>query len=235
MNLEFLTDADAVAQQAASVIAGAARSAVNARGKFVMAVSGGRTPWVMLKALAAEDMPWQSIQIFQVDERVAPDGHSERNLTHLRASLASVPLAADQIHAMDVTASDLKGAAEQYGVILEQVAGSPPVLDLVHLGLGTDGHTASLVPDDPALNVEDEDVAITGLYQGRQRMTLSFPVLNRSRKILWVVTGEEKGKMLARLRQGDVSIPAGRVRRDDALILADQAAVVLTDPNREPN
>ena len=229
MNLEVLTDADAIARQAASVIAGAARSAVGARGKFVMAVSGGRTPWVMLKALAAEDMPWQSVQIFQVDERVAPDGHSDRNLTYLRASLASVPLAADQIHAMNVTASDLHSSADQYGSVLEQFAGNPPVLDLVHLGLGTDGHTASLVPDDPALNVEDKDVSITGLYQGRQRMTLTFPVLNRSRMILWVVTGPEKGEMLARLRQGDVSIPAGRVRRDDALILADQAAVSVSE------
>ena len=229
MNLEVLTDADAIARQAASVIAGAARSAVGARGKFVMAVSGGRTPWVMLKALAAEDMPWQSVQIFQVDERVAPDGHSDRNLTYLRASLASVPLAADQIHAMNVTASDLHSSADQYGSVLEQFAGNPPVLDLVHLGLGTDGHTASLVPDDPALNVEDKDVSITGLYQGRQRMTLTFPVLNRSRMILWVVTGPEKGEMLARLRQGDVSIPAGRVRRDDALTLADQAAVSVTE------
>ena len=231
MNLEVLIDADAVARQAASVIAGDARSAVNARGKFVMAVSGGRTPWVMLKALAAEDMPWQSVQIIQVDERVAPDGHADRNLTHLRASLASVPLAADQIHAMNVTASDLQGAADQYGATLEQLAGSPPVLDLVHLGLGTDGHTASLVPDDPSLKVADKDVAITGLYQGRQRMTLTFPVLNRSRKILWVVTGQEKGAMLAGLQQGDLSIPAGQVRRDNALILADQAAAGLTDPH----
>ena len=108
--------------------------------------------------------------------------------------------------------------------MLEEIAGSPPVLDLVHLGLGPDGHTASLVPGDPVLKVADRDVAITGVYQGRQRMTLTYPMINRSRNILWVVTGAEKVPMLKRLRDADVSIPAGRIRQDPALILADRAA-----------
>ena len=112
----------------------------------------------------------------------------------------------------------------RYALTLREIAGSPPVLDLVHLGLGPDGHTASLVPGDAVLDVTDADVALTGVYQGRRRMTLTYPILNRSRRILWLVTGSEKAGMLVRLRDGDLSIPAGRVRRDQALVLADRAA-----------
>jgi 6-phosphogluconolactonase len=179
----------------------------------------------MLRALAKEDIPWQGVHVFQVDERVAPDGHPDRNLTHLRESLLQhAPLRPEQIHGMPVEAADLEAAALQYALALRKIAGSPPVLDLVHLGLGPDGHTASLVPGDAVLDVTDEDVALTGVYQGRRRMTLTYPTLNRARRVLWVVTGSEKVEMLRRLRGGDVSIPAGRVRREQALALADRAA-----------
>jgi len=190
-----------------------------------MAVSGGHTPWVTLRALGAEDVPWPDVHVVQVDERVAPAGHPDRNLTHLRESLLDhAPLRPDQVHAMPVEAADLDRAAEQYAQTLREVAGSPPVLDLVHLGLGPDGHTASLVPGDPVLDVANADVAVTGPYQGRRRMTLTFPIINRSRRVLWLVTGAEKAGMLVRLRDGDPSIPASHVRRDPALVLADRAA-----------
>jgi 6-phosphogluconolactonase len=225
INIEVLDSADSVAQRAAAIIAADARVAVATRGSFVMAVSGGHTPWVMLRALGAGDLPWPAIHIVQVDERVAPAGDPDRNLTHLRESLLDhAPLVPDQIHAMPVESPDLKAAAAQYAAILRQIAGSPPVLDLVHLGLGPDGHTASLVPGDPVLKVEDADVAVTGVYQGRRRMTLTYPMINRSRRVLWVVTGSEKVQMLNRLLDGDESIPAGRVRRERALVLADNAA-----------
>ncbi len=225
INLEVLESAESVAQRAADIIAEEARKAVSARGRFVVAVSGGHTPWVMLRALASADVPWTAIHIVQVDERVAPAGHPDRNLTHLRESLLDrAPLAAEQIHAMPVESADLEAAAAQYAETLQQIAGSPPILDLVHLGLGPDGHTASLVPGDPVLKVTDADVAITGTYQGRQRLTLTYPMINRSRKILWVVTGSEKIEMLNRLLNGDESIPAGRVRREQAIVLADEAA-----------
>lgn len=225
MNIAILSDADAVAKAAAKFIAAEAREAVAARGKFTFAVSGGKTPWLMLRALANEEVPWSSIHIFQVDERVAPAGDAERNLTHLRESLLShAPLRENQIHAMPVNESDLESAAASYAKLLQQFAGTPPVLDLVHLGLGADGHTASLVPGDAVLDVVDRDVAMTGLYQKRLRMTLTYPLLNRARKILWVATGAEKAEMLQRLRAGDRSIPAGKVTSTAASVLADAAA-----------
>ncbi len=224
MKIEVLADADAVARKAAAVISAEAREAVASRGSFVMAVSGGRTPWMMLRALANQNMPWGKVHLVQVDERVVPAGHADRNLTHMRESLlSSAPLPPDHIHAMPVEASDMEAAAKQYAATLRKIAGSPPVLDLVHLGLGADGHTASLVPGDPVLDVTDADVAVTGIYQGRRRMTLTYPILNRARCILWVVTGSEKSVALVQLRDEDRSIPAGRISRDQALVLADQA------------
>lgn len=225
MRIEIYADADTVARKAAAFVAAEARSAVADRGSFSIAVSGGRTPWIMLRDLAQEDVPWSAVQIFQVDERIAPAGDADRNLTHLRESLLQhAPLRAEQINAMPVESPDLKAAAAQYAQTLASIAGSPPVLDLVHLGLGPDGHTASLIPGDPVLNLNDTDVAVTGLYQGRQRMTLTYPVINRARRILWLVTGDEKAGMLARLKAGDTSIPAGRVCAQNAVVLADRGA-----------
>jgi len=226
MKLEVLADDDAVARAAAAFIAGEARAAVAARGRFTIAVSGGRTPWVMLRALAGTpDVPWAGVHLFQVDERVAPAGDPDRNLTHLRDSLLDrAPLPPQQVHAMPVELPDAAAAAARYAATLREVAGAPPVLDLVHLGLGPDGHTASLVPGDPVLAIADADVALTGVYQGRRRMTLTYPVIDRARGILWLVTGAEKAGMLARLRKADPDIPAGRVRQDAALVLTDRAA-----------
>jgi len=232
MRIDVLSDAGAVAKQAAAVIAEEARSAVAARGIFLLAVSGGKTPWILLRALATEAVPWEHVHVVQVDERVAPAGHPDRNLTHLRESLLEyAPLRPGQIHAMPVEAPDLEAAAARYARTLGEIAGEPSVLDLTLLGLGSDGHTASLVPGDPVLKVADRDVAITAVYQGRRRMTLTYPMLNRSRNILWVVTGAEKVPMLKRLQDGDVSIPAGRIRRDPALILTDRAAAGAGAPD----
>jgi len=226
MEVKVFDGVDAAAKGAAAVIASEARAAVAARGRFVMAVSGGHTPWQMLRAMAAEDVPWRAVHVAQVDERVAPENDPDRNLAHLRESLlAHAPLSPEQIHAMPVESPDLAAAAAQYAATLRDIAGSPPVLDLAHLGLGPDGHTASLVPGDSVLDIADLDVAVTGgTYQGRRRMTLTYPMLNRSRRIVWLVTGSEKVDMLARLRAGDRSIPAGRVDQARALVLADRDA-----------
>ena len=226
MKIEVHADAAAVARAAATIIAAEARAAEAARGRFVMAISGGRTPWLMLRALALEDVPWKAVHLVQADERVAPAGHPERNLTHVDESLLRhSPLRADQVVPMPVDEPDLAAGAARYAQMLARLAGAPPVLDLVHLGLGADGHTASLVPGDPVLKVGDADVAVTQAYQGRRRLTLTYPILDRARSILWVVTGSDKIEALRRLREGDAGIPAGRVRADHALALVDRMAV----------
>jgi 6-phosphogluconolactonase len=226
METHVLADAAAVAREAARVIAAEARTAVAARGRFVVGVSGGQTPWMMLRVLAGEDVPWNGVHVVQVDERIAPGGDPDRSLTHLRESLLDrAPLPADHLHPMPVDEADLEQAARGYAHLLERIAGTPPVLDLAHLGLGSDGHTASLVPGDPVVNVVDRDVALTGVYMTRRRMTLTYPILNRSRRILWLVTGADKAAMLARLRAADASIPAGRVHQHQALVLADRSAM----------
>ena len=236
MQIRVLENTDAVAREAAVFIAGAARAAVAARGRFIMAVSGGRTPWRMLRLLADEEMPWKGVHVAQVDERICPAGDPDRNLTYLRESLLGhVPLPPEQLYAMPVASPDLEVAAQQYALALQNIAGSPPVLDLVHLGLGNDGHTASLVPGDGVLRVTDADVALTGYYQGRRRMTLTYPILNRSRVVLWLVTGAEKSEMLSRLLAADESVPAGRVRQDHALVLADRTAATRLGQDRAPN
>jgi 6-phosphogluconolactonase len=208
-----------------ALVAEHARAAVKERGRFTFAVSGGHTPWVMLAALAGEQVPWNDVHVFQVDERVAPADSDERNYKHLRDSLLShVPLPEPNLHAMPVEATDLPAAAAQYAHTLEGLAGSPPAIDLVHLGLGPDGHTASLVPGDPVLGVTDAWVGLTGLYQGRHRMTLTYPVLDHARCVLWLVAGAEKVDALGRLKRQDPTIPAGRVRQEGAIVVADRAA-----------
>lgn len=226
MRLEVFETAEDVAVAAARIIAAAARASIAQRGRFVFAVSGGRTPASMLRALSQEDVPWHGVHVAQVDERLAPSGHGDRNFTGLcEHLLAHVDLPATHIHAMPVEGDAPDAAAAVYQRTLEAIAGVPPVLDLVHLGLGTDGHTASLLPGDAALDVTDRDIALSGVYQGRRRMTMTLPMVNRSRQILWVVPGGDKAPMLARLLAGDEFIPAGRVQRSAAIVLADRAAV----------
>jgi len=225
MIVEILPDEASLAKRAAAVIAADARAAVAARGHFVMAVSGGKSPWVMLADLADEDVPWPNVHVFQIDERIAPAGDPDRNYVHLRDSLLQhAPIPEKQIYAMPVEEADSEAAARQYAETLEGVAGKPPVLDLAHLGLGPDGHTASLIPGDPVLNVTDRDIAITGVYQGRKRMTMTYPVINRARKIMWLVSGKDKVDAFPKLRAGDPSIPGGRISRTQALLLADRDA-----------
>jgi 6-phosphogluconolactonase len=228
LKIEVLANDDAVAKAAAGVIAAEARDAVAARGVFTLAVSGGKTPWAMLKDLASEEVPWSQVHVFQIDERIAPEGDPDRNLTHLHESLlGNAPIPKENIHAMPVNAEDPLEGAKAYEETLQQFCGNPPELDMAHLGLGPDGHTASLVPNDPVLEVTDRDVALTdpvNLYQDRRRMTLTYPMINRSRKILWLATGAAKIPMIVKLRAGETSIPAGRINHTNALLLTDTAA-----------
>lgn len=223
--IERRDDAAAAASAAAEHIAGAARRAVASRGVFTLALSGGSTPARMLAALAGMRLPWDRVQIFQVDERVAPAGDPARNVNAVReALLAPGVLPEGNLHPMPVADGDLTAAADRYAAALAVAAGVPPRLDLVHLGLGDDGHTASLVPGDAAAQLRDRDVAVTGEYRGHRRMTLTFPALDRAGERLWLVAGAGKATMLARLAAGDRSIPAGRVTGQGAVVFCDRAA-----------
>jgi 6-phosphogluconolactonase len=214
----FADDRDA-SRRAAEIIAEAGRRAVEERGGFALALSGGKTPWGMVGILGdLEQMPWEQTRIFQVDERVAPPGDDARNLTHL-VQMLSLPHQAT-LQPMPVTSRDLDAAAAEYESQL------PQRLDFVHLGLGPDGHTASLVPGDPVLEVSDRRVAVTGgEYQGHRRMTLTYPELAAARQILWLTFGEKVRAPLAKLLAGDRSIPAGRVENDSMVLVADEEAI----------
>jgi 6-phosphogluconolactonase len=226
------TPAD-VARSAADWLRDEIEAAVAQRGRCLLALSGGRSPWQMLTVLAEEPLPWERLQVLQIDERVVPADDERRNALHLAAELlAPGRLPRGAFHAMPVEQADPDAAATAYEATLECVGGLLPVLDIVQLGLGADGHTASLVPGDPTLDVHDRDVAATGVYQGTRRVTLTFPLLDRARRVLWLVTGEEKADALAKLVAGDRGIPAGRVASVRAAVFADEAAAAKLPPDK---
>ncbi len=218
IELEVCADEKAAARRAAELIAAVGAAAVAERNVFSLAMSGGRTPWAMLAILGEiEEMPWPNAELFQVDERLASPGSEDRNLTHMVLGLSMDHQST--LRPMPVTQRDLDGAARDYENTL------PDPLDCVHLGLGPDGHTASLVPDDPVLEVSDRRVALTETaYQDHYRMTLTYPALNEARQIIWLVTGPKKAEPLAKLLAGDTSIPAGRVENAKMTVVADAAA-----------
>ena len=226
MNLQQLDSASDVANAGAEFIVTRAREALHLRDRFILALSGGSTPWQMLHELAGYDLPWNKVHILQVDERAVPDTDTERNLLHIRKILTEpVLLPPDNLHGMPVDAADLNDGAGNYERTLQELSGTPPTADVVHLGLGSDGHTASLVPGDPVLDIADRDVGVTGPYKGCCRMTMTFPFIDRARHILWLITGAEKAVMAGRLLHQDSTIPAGRISRQQATIIADSAAM----------
>ena len=227
MKIHQYNTLDEVAAAGAEFIFNCAREAINERNQFTLALSGGQTPWHMLRKLAECDLAWDCVKVVQVDERVAPDGDKTRNLNSIREAFGDrTSLPPQNLLAMPVAAVDLDVAADNYANKLTDLAGKPAVLDVVHLGLGSDGHTASLVPNDSVLDTTDRDVGVTGVYCGKRRMTLTYPIINRARQILWLITGENKSNMLNRLLEADISIPAGRVGHRHATIIADTAAAV---------
>ena len=213
--LERYDDEASLADAAAAYVAQRARDCVAAKGEFIFAFSGGKTPWAMFEQLATLEVPWEHVTIFQVDERIAPEGDASRNLTNLRASLGETSAT---IHAMPVNDDDLEVAATNYAALI------PERFDIVHLGMGPDGHTASLIPDDPVLDVVDRLVSLTGVYHDERRMTLTYPAIARANQLLWLIAGSDKSAPLAQLLSGDESIPAGRVVAASSLVMADAAA-----------
>ena len=226
MEIRECKTADDVAVTGANFIYARGTEAIAERGQFTLALSGGSTPWHMLRKLAEYELPWERVKIFQVDERVAPHGDPDRNLVHILEDFVDrIPLPSENLHAMPVNDEDLDDGARRYERQLIAVAGDKPFLDVVHLGIGSDGHTASLVPDDPVLEKVDRSVAITDHYGGRQRMTLTYPVINRAAHILWLITGKGKAEILHRMIQADREIPAGRISQSQAVVVADAAAL----------
>jgi 6-phosphogluconolactonase len=218
IDLEVCADEKAAARRAAELIAAAGSASFAERNIFSFAMSGGRSPWAMLAILGElEEMPWPETELFQVDERIASPGSEDRNLTHMVLGLSMDHQST--LRPMPVTQRDLEAAARDYESTL------PDPLDCVHLGLGPDGHTASLVPGDPVLEVRDRRVALTETaYQGHQRMTLTYSALDSAGQIVWLVTGPDKVDALAKLLAGDTSIPAGLVANPNVTVVADQAA-----------
>ncbi len=222
ISIDVQADPEQVARRGASLLAAACRAGADERGSCAIAVSGGTTPWAMFAALADEDVPWQAVRIWQVDERIAPLDDDARGLAHLNAALP-VP-GRSRIQPMPVDGIDPADDAALAEAAAAYAADLPERFDLIHLGLGADGHTASLVPGDAALDVQDRDVAITGTYRGRRRMTLTFPVLDRARQILWVATGASKSPALRSLLERDPSVPAARVAAPTQRAIVDSAA-----------
>ena len=220
---------DELAEATATRIAEGLRPALDERGRAVLGLSGGLTPIPMFAELAAMDLPWDRIDVVQVDERVAPDRDPERNLTAISSAFVEHGrLPASNLHAMDVTADDLDDAAARYSRTLDRLApgldGGPPVVDVMQLGIGPDGHTASLVAGDAVLDVVDRWVAVTGPYQGRRRLTLTYPALDAARSLVWMIEGADRAPQVARLVAGDVEIPAGRVEGGRAVVVSDPDA-----------
>ena len=229
MQVQRAETTEGAARLAADVVCRHAEEAIEGRGRFHLALSGGRGPEPLFRELAGRRLAWDRVVLYQVDERVAPAGHEDRNLELIRSSFSPVLSRLGGVHPMPVEDDDLDAAARQYASVLAGAVGSPPVLDLVHLGVGPDGHTASLVPGQAVLDVADRPVAVTDAYQGRRRMTLTFPALDAARHRLWYVTDRAKGDVVRRLLAGDATIPAGRVRSSDTTLVA-SSDVLGDDP-----
>lgn len=195
---------------AAAWLARRIRDAVRRRGDALIAVSGGSTAPPLFSALLEHDVPWDRTTVWQVDERVAPDGHPERNA----GQLAAVPA---RIRPMPVTAQDLRAAARRYG------AGLPERFDVVHLGLGDDGHTASWPPDHPVVDSE-RPCEVIGEFNGFERMTLTPPVVNAARSRVMLTLGGSKAEMVERWMLRDPALPVDRVRRSGTIAFLDPAA-----------
>lgn len=215
-------------ERAAEVMAAAIAASIDRSGRCLMALSGGSTPAPVFEALAGKDLLWDKVTILQVDERIVPADDEGRNLGQQRRAFENLgarwlPLPVDEILAADDDAN-VAAALDRFVMDLIELADDPPILDLVHLGLGDDGHTASLVPGDPLVNEMRDYVGLTAEYRGTRRMSLTRPVLDRARMVVWLVSGASKAEPLGRLLSGDMTIPAGLIRPAHSVVLADADA-----------
>lgn len=227
MTLHVAPTPESLARQAAGFIADESRRVLGDSASFTLALSGGRTPERLFRALAAEEVDWPRVHLLQVDERAVEADSPDRNFAAIRTELLDrIAIPDDRVHPMPAASGDLPGAARAYGEALRAVAGADGRLDLVHLGLGEDGHTASLLPDDPALESAD-DVVVSREYAGHRRLSLSLATICRARRRLWLVEGRAKADVLRRVLGGDATVPAGRVKREDSVFFVDKDAAAL--------
>lgn len=254
------------AGRAAEILGAAVADAITRRDRCLLAISGGSTPTPVFAELAQLDVDWPSVTILQVDERIVPLDSSSRNLMvqrnllgHLGCTWLPLPVddllalrgrpPTDQDHPRPITSETAGPILDEFAARLIDLAGDPPVLDVVHLGLGSDGHTASLLPGDPLVHELRRYVGLTGLYSGSpptttqaaaaldrgtmrpttQRVSLTRPVLDRARMVLWLVNGADKADVVRRLVDGDMSIPAGLVHAAHSVVVSDTDAAALVD------
>lgn len=213
MEIRVAPDASAAAADAAEWIAGKLRLALRRRGTAALAVSGGTTPAAMFTVLVACELPWRDVTVWQVDERIAPDGSPDRNASQL----AVFDEVGAHVRLMPVGESDLNVAARRYA------DGLPASFDVVHLGLGDDGHTASWLPTDPVVD-DAEPVAMSGHYHGTRRMTLTPRVVNGARHRLVLATGASKAAAMRGWLLRNVALPIDRLHRSGTVVVLDASA-----------
>ncbi|MEX2122559.1 MAG: 6-phosphogluconolactonase [Woeseia sp.] len=227
MKWQASADAAGAAQAAAEFIARRLTLAIEARARATLAISGGRSPWKMFECLAGHGVEWSAVHVFQVDERIVPVDHAERNWKRFLESPLSRRIRDANRHPMPVAMvekEDAELAIGDYSRTLNDFAGAPPVLDVVHLGIGADGHTASLFADDAPLHDTRHWVGVSRRHEGHRRLTLTLPVLNRAQSVVWFAVGASRRAVLARLHAGDPEIPASHVQRERAVCFTDLAA-----------
>ena len=201
------------AQRAAAWIARRLRDATRCRSTASLALSGGSTAPPLLDALLGHDVAWDRVEVWQVDERIAADGHAARNANQL----AGVAERA-RVRLMPVTSGDLRAAARRYAASL------PERFDVVHLGLGSDGHTASWPPDRPEVANSDRAVELVEFFNGWPRMTLTRRVVDDARARLVLATGASKRPIVERWLRGDRSVPIAWIRRSGTRVVLDDEA-----------
>ncbi len=213
---------------AAQFIAARLAAAIAGRGQATLAISGGRTPWGLLTRLAGHALDWKAVRLFQVDERIVAADDAARNWKHFLRTALATRIPSTNHHPMPVEIADAKQAASQYAQLLIRHCGRPPALDVVHLGIGADGHTASLFAGDALLQERQRLVGVSAIYDGHARLSMTLPVLNHAGCIVWYVTGTERKHSVSRLFAADPDIPASQVKRTHAVCFTDLEAAPAT-------
>jgi 6-phosphogluconolactonase len=245
--VRFLDDAEALCAAAADEFVRASRGAIEARGRFRVALSGGSTPKrlheLLTRSRYREQVAWGRVEFYFGDERAVPPEHPDSNYRMARESLFDpLEIDASQIHRMHAEQLDLDVAARAYEALIAQdfgvaVGTPPPRFDLILLGMGTDGHTASLFPNTRALRERDRWVVNNDVPQlSASRMTLSYPLINRAERIVFLISGRDKAEAVARVLEGPEdpsNYPAQGILPDPGslLVLIDRAAGELLNPN----